>query len=221
MNILRYLPGDRKCSPYLNATNHIVNWTQADNKYSKMNDLMEIEKKLKSLRKQKVEVSIRNKKAIIAEEKKNSERRVYSMADDGEDKARSNKSEPEDPIKLANYSIREYKKWEAKTQNSRHNKSVMGDFQTIAKNSYKKEVDALPKDISHPLKGGITEDGKVQVEDNPELVEKMVNDLNERSKKRYMVRKQKLDKQNKINLDDGFINDKNKRFNAKLNSEFK
>ncbi|CDO94300.1 unnamed protein product [Kluyveromyces dobzhanskii CBS 2104] len=186
-----------------------------------MSGLAEIENRLKTLRKQKVDVTLRNKKAVIAEEEKNSGRRVYSMADDGENTSKAQKSQEEDVVKLAHYSIREYEKWEAKKLGSKEHRSTMGDFQTIARNSYKREVEALPASISHPLNVGITEKRKVQVEDNPELINSVVSTLNEQSKKKYMVRKHKLDKQNKVNIDDGFINNKNKRFNARLNNEFK
>lgn len=57
------------------------------------------------------------------------------------------------------------------------------------------------------------------VEDNPELIDNIAKSLNEQAKKRYMVRKQKLEKQNKVDINDGFVNDSNKRFNLKLKDE--
>lgn len=186
-----------------------------------MSEIDELERKLKQLQKQKKDVLLRNQKALLADKKQNSGQRVHGVVDTEESIKSQNKRYQLGNLSESaiNYSIREYEEWETRTHHSRNNRAVMGDFQSIAKNSYKKEVQNLPKGTAHELQGTITEKGTVVVEDNPELIDNIAKSLNEQAKKRYMVRKQKLEKQNKVDINDGFVNDSNKRFNLKLKDE--
>lgn len=185
----------------------------------KMTDMADIEGRLKKLKKLKVEVQLRNKKEVYKEEAKKEQRRVYSMSEDDRDK--NHKGSEERADKLLKYSIRDYENWAKITKEKEQNRSNTGDFQALAKASYRKDIRTISSNESRTLSGTITDEGKVIVEDDPALLNKLAKSLDEQAKKRYTVRKNKVGKHENPLINKGYINDKNRRFNKKLENQFK
>ncbi|AMD19843.1 HCL308Cp [Eremothecium sinecaudum] len=188
--------------------------------------LEEIQERLKKLKKERVKLSIANRKEIVKEEKLKSsdgKPQVYSMdyqpegSKDIEDETHSSR--------LLNYNISEYEKWEAKEKSKR--KFMDGaDASDVAYLTYNNGLKQLQKSERLPkgkvTKGMISQSGKLLLKDDKDLVDNLADTLENSSRERYLKRKKKMEsKAGKSTVLDQAINEKNKQFNDKLASQFK
>lgn len=164
-------------------------------------DIEEAKVQFKVLSAKCQDIRISNRKLLDDESKP----KVYSLKDEGElEKNGDIDDEVTKNIKLMNTTLREFETQELRNGLKQRNEDVKGD--RTAKLTYDKDLKMIKKDNNIKYKNNI---------------DKLVNHLNLVSKKRYQVTKKKLNRQSGLGGDDGFISERNKQFNAKLDRERK
>lgn len=194
-------------------------------------DLEAFKSKFKLLRRRVIDIQIDNRKLLKANEKDAMTRgkpKTYSMeVPDGE--LTADKQYTNHAFDLMKYTMREYEEWEKSQENSGKNSDKTNNFvnssQQIAKFTYDKELKKLSKANYLENKNGPgrtfkikknVDNGKIVIHDDKKLISKLADSLNKSAHERY-------NKSNKASSShsstSGFINDKNKDFNKKLNRE--
>lgn len=195
-------------------------------------DLEKYKERFKELQKKSQMVAIENRKMANKEVKELSMKgkpRVYSMKE--EDQMTDSITAPSDERKnkLLNYKMREYEKWE-QVQKRRKVKEHTGnaDLQELAKHTYEKQLRRLKDESQNPKgevnSGKIEKDdrsGKIRVQDNTVLVDQLANESKKLTTERYLSRKKEIERKNSRDAPGGYINDKNRQFNEKLDRQLK
>lgn len=164
-----------------------------------------MEKRFNGLRKRCQRIKIENRKMLETMSKP----RVYQLESEEHDPTESGTvdDEEEELLKLLNTSLRDMESKYGRNKDKTIT-TLQGD--QIAKSTYDKELKLVSK-IKYQHRN-----------DNFGNVDAMVENLNQTSKKRYMVRKTQINasKMNENDTSNGaYINVKNKQFNDKLNRE--
>lgn len=192
-----------------------------------VDDVMSLDEyvnRFRDLKRRSFEVSNKIKK--LAEREANEESamkkpKTYQMevaegdAQPVQDNAKNHK------LKLMGYTMREYENWEKKTQDKKAKRDG-ANLQELAKYSYEKQLSKIKKHGEVPQKTRISKDrktGKIKVNDDSRLVNRLSNDLKKTSEERYMARKKEMEKRNLQPTAGGYVNDKNKQFNEKLDRQ--
>ncbi|CCD25871.2 Syf2p NDAI_0G00950 [Naumovozyma dairenensis CBS 421] len=205
----------------------------------KQEELDVYEENLKALKRSVLDIITENRKRAdqeVKEKSQSSKPKVYDIkAVEDDDNHHTDydglgdfsNEEEKRKFKLMNYTIREYEEWD-KQQKDKQRKRVDGsDLTELATFTYEKELSKLNsklENISHEQKHQIgvnTRNGKLNVKDEERLLNNLVNNLNETAKKRYMVRKKKLQSKASSDIAGNYFKDKNKQFNEKLERELK
>ncbi|AET37485.1 Syf2p Ecym_1239 [Eremothecium cymbalariae DBVPG len=188
-------------------------------------DIDDISSRLRRLKSKRVDISIKNRKEIVSEEVLQvgrSKPEVYSINDEGAAVNEVQSTSNTERRKLLNYSLIDYEKWDEKEKQANFDGTYSGD---IAYSTYKNEIKQLRKGgltKGKITKGRISESGKVAIEDEKELVNKLAQTLEKTSRERFLREKKRLDghKANTSELGN-FVNEKNRHFNEKLSRQFK
>ncbi|AAS53679.1 AFR308Wp [Eremothecium gossypii ATCC 10895] len=184
----------------------------------------DINRRLRQLKKKRVDASIRNRKEAASEERARlaeGKPRVYSMAEEPADEAEADDTQSEQ-LKLLNYRIADYEKWDEKQK--RHKQPSDGaDLGELANSTYRSELHQLHRRgvvKGRATNGRISASGKVVLDDEPELVEKLAAAVQQTAKRRHEERQKKAAKDGG-RATAGSLNDKNRHFNEKLDREFR
>ncbi|AGO11165.1 AaceriAFR308Wp [[Ashbya] aceris (nom. inval.)] len=184
--------------------------------------LEDINRRLKKLKKKRVDASIRNRKEVVSEEKAQlaeGKPRVYSMAEAPAEEATEDIQSEQ--LQLLNYRIIDYEKWDEKQ--SRHKQPSDGaDLGELASSTYRSELHQLQKRgvvKGRVTKGRISASGQVVLDDEPELVDKLAAAVEQTAKRRHADRQKKAAKDGGQAMA-GSLNEKNRHFNEKLDREF-
>ncbi|QLL33013.1 hypothetical protein HG536_0D05350 [Torulaspora globosa] len=188
--------------------------------------LEDYEQRFKELKRRSFEVSIKIGKIAEREAKEQAKikrPRVYKMeADESEDRSSQDSAERRRE-KLMGYTIREYENWEKKLQ-EKEAKKEGANLQELAKYAYDKQLSKFRKYAGTPKSAKIQKDqktGKIKISDDRQLVNRLASDLERTSKERYLARKKEMERRNVQATPGGYINDKNKQFNEKLDRQVK
>ncbi|KOG99619.1 Syf2p [Saccharomyces eubayanus] len=205
-------------------------------------DLENLGKKLKELKRRRVDASLKTRKLAdreIQEASANRKPRVYSM-EDANDEELEGETKSDDKDKAFHYTVQEYNAWEQKQKQRKSGKTqgTGGSYDQLAKLSYEKTLRNLTtqnhkhensvneKDNKDSMGQGRIEKiqkntitGKIRIVDDDKLVNKLASTLESESKKRYEVRKRQMENVKAPTGVESFINDKNKQFNEKLGRE--
>ncbi|EJS43634.1 syf2p [Saccharomyces arboricola H-6] len=209
-------------------------------------DLVKLDQKLKELRRNRVNVSIKNRKLAdreLQEAGSSRKPKVYSMDDVNDRDESVSDTEDSDKNKAFHYTVQEYDTWEKKRKQSKIGQSQRSgnSYDQLAKLSYEKtlrnlatqsfnkhEISVRDEDNENLTRKGrnnkIQKDaktGKIRVVDDDALVNKLASTLESESKKRYESRKRQMEGADTPFGVESFINDKNKQFNEKLSRESK
>lgn len=191
-------------------------------------NLEEYTQRFKSLKKKSVETSLENRKIADKELKEVSLKvkpRVYSMKETAEtDDSLVVDDATKKRTKILNYNMKQYEEWEQR-QRDKKVKADGADLQEIAKYSYEKELKRLNRDArgeNRVLK--VDKDdktGKLKIFDDKRLVHQLAGDIKKTTMERYMARKKEMERADSRNVPGGYINEKNKQFNEKLDRQSK
>lgn len=189
-------------------------------------DLSKYADRLKNLKRKRIDLSVKNKNEVIREEKMVSASRkpaVYSMnAEGAEEEIAKDVTEAN---KLLKYSMLEYEQWQDKVKKNSHRLEGGASFQDLAKSTYDKEVQQLSKidgnRVNKNTKYRVNNKGKIVVEDDQQLVTGLVETLNKTADERYARIQKKIGRQMNNTTSGGYINEKNKQFNDKLERQTK
>lgn len=188
-------------------------------------DLESIENRFKDLKKRSVDVAIQIRKIAEREAKDESlvgKPKIYSMEDTNEMGTRPVDSSERRRLKLMNYSMREYEEWDKK-QKGKEVKRGGANVQELAKYSYEKDLSRSKQNNGNRVVK-ISTDAKtnrLQVKDDEKLVNKLANDLKKTTRERFLARKKEMEKADARATPGGYINEKNKQFNLKLDRQMK
>ncbi|SCU80006.1 LADA_0B04522g1_1 [Lachancea dasiensis] len=195
-------------------------------------DLNEYASKLKNLKRKRMNLVVKNSKETKRERtlhQLNQKPAVYSMnaqSDEESDQA-SKGNDNVEKNKLFGYSIREYEQWKKREDRSKLDSAKYGD---LAKSTYDKEVQRLSARRDNLEKTKLEEEGsrtvnnqgKIVIEDNPDLIDKLAESVRQTAKERYAKIQRKLQHRDVTAVPStGFVNEKNKQFNAKLDRQAK
>lgn len=192
-------------------------------------NLEEYTQRFKVLKKKTLETSLENRKIADKELKEVSSKvkpRVYSMQETPEtDEPLVVDNATRKRAKILNYNMKQYEEWEQK-QRDKKVKADGADLQEIAKYSYEKEMKRLNRDVrilnseNRVLKVNKDEKtGKLKISDDKRLVNQLAGDMKKTTMERYMARKREMERANSRNVPGGYINEKNKQFNEKLDRQ--
>lgn len=175
-----------------------------------------------------METSLENRKIADKELKEVSLKvkpRVYSMKETAEtDDSLVVDDATKKRTKILNYNMKQYEEWEQR-QRDKKVKADGADLQEIAKYSYEKELKRLNRDArgeNRVLK--VDKDdktGKLKIFDDKRLVHQLAGDIKKTTMERYMARKKEMERADSRNVPGGYINEKNKQFNEKLDRQSK
>ncbi|CAR24391.1 Syf2p [Lachancea thermotolerans CBS 6340] len=189
-------------------------------------DLNKYADRLKNLKRKGVSLSVKNKQQILQEEKQTSARAkpaVYSMKT--EEAPSSETTEESKEAKLLQYSMKDFEQWQDKERRKSQKSSDVAKYQDLAKFTYDKEVQQLRKNytnkVEKPKKVSINKKGKIVVKDDPHLVGSLADSLNKTANERYARIEKKIHRQMVSDTPGGFINEKNKQFNDKIERQTK
>ncbi|CAR27937.1 hypothetical protein ZYGR_0N04240 [Zygosaccharomyces rouxii] len=193
-------------------------------------DLDQFIKDFNALKKKSWEISVENRKLVNAESKElaaGRKPRVYQLE----------APEPSLPTQddkhgnqLMNYTIQQYEEWNSR-QRDQTNKRDSGNLQDMAKYTYDKELNKLHKDTmlqNRYTNGGSIQKmnrnpktGKLTIKDDDQLVKKLAKDMDKTATERYEARRREMERSNVQNASSGggYINEKNKQFNEKLDRQ--
>ncbi|SCV06058.1 LANO_0H21176g1_1 [Lachancea nothofagi CBS 11611] len=186
--------------------------------------------KLKNLKRKRINLTVKNRKEMNKEEKLNSINRkpaVYSMNEEPEEggSGSADKKEHEDQkTKLFGYSIRDYEQWQ--NREDRKVKMDSSQYRDLAKSTYDKEVQRMVQKEKHhnrieKQRFKVNSRGKLEVKDDPNLVNELAESLNQTASERFLRTRKKIDRQTTSESSSGFVNVKNKQFNDKLDRQAK
>ncbi|GAV53928.1 hypothetical protein ZYGR_0AK04300 [Zygosaccharomyces rouxii] len=193
-------------------------------------DLDQFIKDFNALKKKSWEITVENRKLVNAESKELAAGRkpgVYQL-------------EAPEPLlptqddhqqnQLMNYTIQQYEDWSSRKRN-KSDKKDSGNMQDMAKYTYDKELNKLHRDITIQNKyangGSIRKvdrnpkTGKLAIKDDDQLVKKLARDMDRTATERYESRRKEMERSGVQNasIGGGYINEKNKQFNEKLDRE--
>ncbi|CCC70152.1 hypothetical protein NCAS_0E00820 [Naumovozyma castellii] len=194
-----------------------------------MIDLEGYSRKLKELKRKAQDATIENRLLVDRESKdieSSGKPRVYNMQDDQDNQLETQEEDADDKVaKLMNYTLRQYEEWEKK-QKDKKIKDDSSDMKQLAMFSYDKGVSNLnrfrtdktttEREVQIQVN---SKTGKVNIQDEKKLVNDLAKNLTKTANKRYMVTKKKLDARSKDSSAEGYINERNKHFNEKLDRE--
>ncbi|CUS21868.1 LAQU0S04e02630g1_1 [Lachancea quebecensis] len=189
-------------------------------------DLNKYADRLKNLKRKGVGLSVKNKQQVLQEEKQTAAQAkptVYSM---NAEEAPS-KEEPEEPeeARLFQYSMKDYEQWQEKERRKSQKVSGVAKYRDLAKFTYDKEVQQLRKNCTSKVektkKISINEKGKIVVKDDPHLIGSLADSLNKTANERHARIEKKIRRQMVSDTPGGFVNEKNKQFNDKIERQTK
>ncbi|SCU94902.1 LAME_0F09868g1_1 [Lachancea meyersii CBS 8951] len=199
--------------------------------------------RLKNLKRQRVNLAVKNRKEVNGEEKlrqRTQKPAVYSMNEEDVDAGEAVEATKAAELgsgsngQLFAYSISEYEQWEDREQRKKGTDS--GQYRDLAKATYNKEVQQIVSRLNDSGKkvdkrtATLNTKGKIVVDDNPELVSELAGLLERNTKERYAKTQKKLGRRNatetpatstSTTTSTGFVNEKNKQFNEKLDRQAK
>ncbi|QLQ79879.1 hypothetical protein HG537_0C05270 [Torulaspora globosa] len=183
--------------------------------------------RFKELRRRSFEVSLKIGKIAEREAWEQAEirkPRVYRMeAEDSDDVGSLQDSVERRREKLMGYTMREYENWEKKL----HEKEAKKDganLQELAKYTYEKQLGKVKKYAGTQKSAKIWKDqrtGRINISDDGPLVNRLASDLERTSKERYVARRKEMERRDMQATPGGYINDKNKQFNEKLDRQLR
>lgn len=182
--------------------------------------------RFKDLKKRSFEVSLKIGKIADREAKEQDETRkprVYKMETDESDDQPVKDSVERRREKLMGYTMREYENWEKKVQEKEIRKDG-ANLQELANLTYKKQLGKIKKQTGPSHGARVSKDqetGKLKVRDDAQLVNRLAKDLKRTSDERFLARKREMEKRSMRETPGGYVNDKNKQFNEKLDREIK
>lgn len=188
-------------------------------------DLNTIEDRFKDLKRKSLDVTIKIRKVVEREardEATTGKPSVYSMKETDDADVRPADSTESRRAKLMGYSIREYEEWDKK-QKLKEVKRGGANVQELAKYSYEKDLAKRKQQLGARVVK-VSRDAKtdrLQVEDDEKLVKRLANDLEKTTKERFAARKREMERANARATPGGYINEKNKQFNQKLDRQMK
>lgn len=188
-------------------------------------DLNIIEDRFKDLKRKSLDVTIKIRKVVEREardEATTGKPSVYSMKETDDADVRPADSSESRRAKLMGYSIREYEEWDKK-QKLKEVKRGGANVQELAKYSYEKDLAKRKQQLGARVVK-VSRDAKtdrLQVEDDEKLVKRLANDLEKTTKERFAARKREMERANARATPGGYINEKNKQFNQKLDRQMK
>lgn len=191
-------------------------------------ELEQFIKDFNRLKKKSWEITVENRKLVNAESKELAAGRkpkVYSL--EAHEETQDDKQQVND---LLNYTIRQYEEWNSKKFN-KNDKKDTSNMQDMAKYTYDKELNKLHKDTS--IQNKFAKDssarrvdknpktGKLAIKDDYQLVQKLARDMDRMATERYESRRKEMEKSDVQNVSSGggYINEKNKQFNEKLDRQ--
>lgn len=182
--------------------------------------------RFKDLKRRSFEVSIKIGKIAEREAKEQAEirkPRVYRMEEDERDEGSLQDSAERRREELMGYTMREYENWEKKVQ-AKEAKKDGANLEELAKYTYEKQLNKVRKHAGTGKSAKIRKDrdtGKINISDDRQLVNRLASDLERTSKERYLARQKEMVKRDMQTTPGGYINDKNKQFNEKLDRQLK
>ncbi|GME84435.1 unnamed protein product [Ambrosiozyma monospora] len=196
-------------------------------------------KKLRELRALKSSANAENRRDLYADfEKKKKDEKLLKTLSDKQERAHDELIQIElqqegvncERLKNLNYTVEEDEKWnEKKSQKSKQDHKKFQNYTQLAEQTYLKKLKAMnklseneyneQKKLYESLKAkGFSEAQIITKLTDKKLMSKLVIELKEQDENAYKKRKRDSEDDGGISI--GFINDKNKLFNEKLNRHF-
>lgn len=176
-----------------------------------------------------MEISVENRKLMNEEAKRVASAqkpRVYRL-----DEREDDSDVDQDVLhksKLMNYSIQQYEDW-AEKQREKNVKREGGDMSNLAKYTYEKELKTLKSEVPYKKHAHKVEKRpttaispitrKLTIHDDSDLVHRLARGMDKTAKDRYSARRREIQKTDIQSAKGGFINEKNKQFNEKLDRQ--
>ncbi|GMG20965.1 unnamed protein product [Ambrosiozyma monospora] len=195
--------------------------------------------KLREIRALKNSAKAENRRDLYSDfEKKKKDEKLLKTLSDKQERARDELNQIEfqqegvnfERLRNLNYTVEDDEKWnEKQSQRSKQDHKEFQNYTQLAEQTYLKKLKAMDKlseneyieqkKLYQCLKGkGFSEAQIITKLTDKKLVSKLVIELKEQDEKAY--KKRKRDAENDDDISIGFINDKNKLFNKKLNRHF-
>ncbi|KAK6454324.1 Pre-mRNA-splicing factor SYF2 [Scheffersomyces xylosifermentans] len=186
--------------------------------------------RLKALKQKKKESEILNKKEVIQDLKNQKLKSIQARKDEAKINSAEDGEEvykPQETKGNREYTIEEAEKWEAKKKSIGEYQQKRGysNLNKLAELSYKKEIgnlevdkESYEKDKKKQQQRAVQEGANIPVFDtkhSASAVASLVNNIQESNVRRMKRRRNKDDDEVS-----GYINDKNRQFNKKLNREY-
>lgn len=193
-------------------------------------DLEQFIRRFNAIKKKSSEITVENRRLVNAEFKElaaGRKPRVYQLeVPDPLVSSQEDKQENQ----LMNYTIQQYEEWGLR-QRKKNDKKDSNNMRDMAKYTYDKELNKLHKNtmVQHKsVSGGDVhkvnknpKTGKLTIKDDATLVKKLAGDVDRTATERYESRRKDMERSSTQNLlsGGGYINEKNKQFNEKLDRE--
>ncbi|SCU83930.1 LAFA_0D06832g1_1 [Lachancea sp. 'fantastica'] len=190
--------------------------------------------RLKNLKRKRVSLAVKNRKEVNREDElsqKSQKPAVYSLNEDknSDGKGESGREKGDAHDRRWDYSMRDYEQWD--DRENRKKRTDFGQYRDLAKATYDKEVQRIAHrfdDHHSSNKVGkqtrnFNSKGKIVIEDNLQLVSDLAESLEKDANQRYAKTQKKLERRNgtETSSSTGFVNEKNKQFNEKLDRQAK
>ncbi|CEP60314.1 Syf2p LALA0_S01e07866g [Lachancea lanzarotensis] len=193
--------------------------------------------RLKNLKRKRVSLAVENRKEVNREDrlsKRSQKPAVYSLNEDQnteEDDGGSGSVGGDSlPDRGWDISMQDYERWE--DRENRKKRTDSGQYRDLAKATYDKQVQKIAhrfedhgasNKIMKQRARNFNSKGKIVIEDNQQLVNELAQDLEKNASQRYAKTRKKLERRNggETFSSTGFVNEKNKQFNEKLERQAK